>query len=197
MAIFRFDFCLLFTPQTTYMKKILIPAFLVLIGLSGSLMAQTPNYPIVKDFGGVYVIEDATERPDPSLEYKILVDLISPSEDPKEISRFVENVARLMNLHGLAGVPKDRIHVKVIVHGGAIFSILNDTQYRERYEVDNPNLKVFEALEEGGAEILVCGQSMMARKLTKEDVWPGVEIAHSMLTTATTYVPQGYVMLSF
>ncbi|MDF2158601.1 DsrE family protein [Algoriphagus sp. CAU 1675] len=179
------------------MKKILIPAFLILMGLSSSLMAQTPNYPIVKGFGGVFVIEDATERPDPSLEYKVLVDLISPAEDPKEVSRFVENVARLMNLHGLAGVPKERLHVKVIVHGGAIFSILNDSKYKDRFEVDNPNLKVFEALEEAGAEILVCGQSMIARKLSKEDIWPGVEIAHSMLTTATTYVPQGYVMLRF
>lgn len=179
------------------MKKILIPVLLTLLGLSNSLLAQTPNFPIVKDFGGVYEIKDATERPDPGLEYKILVDLVSPLEDPKEISRYVDNIARLMNLHGLAGVPKDRMHVKVIVHGGAIFTVLNDSKYKERYEVENPNLKVFEALEEAGAEILVCGQTMMARKFKKEDLWPGVEIAHSMLTTATTYVPLGYVMLRF
>ncbi|MCS5488826.1 DsrE family protein [Algoriphagus limi] len=179
------------------MKKTLLSLlFLAFLGIS-SIQAQTPQYPIVKGFGGIYEVPDATERPDPTLEYKILVDLISGADDPKVINRYVDNVARLMNLHGLAGVPKDRLHVKVVVHGGAIFSLLNDEKYKDRFEVENPNLKVLDALKEAGADILVCGQSMVVRKLKKEDLWPGVEIAHSMLTTATTYVPQGYVMLRF
>ncbi|MCR9084963.1 MAG: DsrE family protein, partial [Cyclobacteriaceae bacterium] len=116
---------------------------------------------------------------------------------PENVNRYVDNVARLMNLHGLAGVPKERLHVKVVVHGGAIFSILNNENYKERYKVDNPNAPVFAALREAGADILVCGQSMILRGLKKEDLVEGVEVAHSMLTTATTYVPQGYVMLRF
>ena len=180
------------------MKKTL--GFLVLLLallFSERVFSQTPQFPIVKGFGGIYEIPDATERPDPSLEYKILVDLVSGADDPAQVNRFVDNVARLMNLHGLAGVPKDRLQVKVIVHGGAIFSLLNDEHYQERYQRDNPNLKVLDALREGGAEILVCGQSMMLRGFEKEDLWPNVTVAHSMLTTATTYVPQGYVMLRF
>ncbi|NVJ87370.1 MAG: DsrE family protein [Algoriphagus sp.] len=179
------------------MKKALLPLlFLVFFGFS-SLQAQTPHFPIVKGFGGIYEVPDATERPDPTLEYKILIDLISGTETPETINRYVDNVARLMNLHGLAGVPKERLHVKVVVHGGAIFSLLKNENYQERFKVDNPNLKVFDALKEAGADILVCGQSMVLRKLSKEDLWPGVEVAHSMLTTATTYVPQGYTMLRF
>jgi len=119
--------------------------------LTFTAVAQTPHFPIVKKFGGIYEIPDATERPDGSLEYKILVDLTSPSEDPKQISRFVDNVARMMNLHGLAGVTRDRIKVKVVLHGGGIFALLNDENYKEKYEVNNPNLAVFEALEEAGA----------------------------------------------
>ena len=165
--------------------------------ISFSSAAQTPQFPIVKGFGGIYEIPDATERPDGTLEYKILVDLTSPSEDPKQISRFVDNVARMMNLHGLAGVTKDRIKVKVVLHGGGLFSALNDGNYKKRYEVDNPNLAVFTALEEAGAEILVCGQSLIARNLKTADLWPGVTIAHSALTTITTYSMQGYIVLKF
>jgi intracellular sulfur oxidation DsrE/DsrF family protein len=44
---------------------------------------------------------------------------------------------------------------------------------------------------------MICGQSMIMRKLAKDDLWPGVTIAHSALTTITTYVPQGYVMVKF
>lgn len=159
--------------------------------------AQNPQFPIVKGFGGIYEIPDATERPDGTLEYKILVDLTSPSEDNKQISRFVDNVARMMNLHGLAGVTKDRLKVKVILHGGGIFTLLNDENYKKRFEVENPNLKVFEALKEAGADIMVCGQSLIARNLKTSDLWPGVRVAHSALTTITTYVPQGYIQLKF
>ena len=177
------------------MKNLHLTAFLFFLSISA--FAQTPQFPIVKGFGGIYEIPDATERPDGTLEYKILVDLTSPSEDNKQISRFVDNVARMMNLHGLAGVTKDRIKVKVIVHGGGIFTLLTDENYKKRFEVDNPNLKVFEALEEAGAEIMVCGQSLIARNLKTADLWPGVTIAHSALTTITTYVPKGYIPLKF
>lgn len=180
------------------MKKILISLFFGLsLFLTIQVKAQTPQFPIVKGFGGIFEIPDATERPDPTLEYKIMVDLATGAEDNKQISRWVDNVARLMNLHGLAGVPKEKIKVKVVIHGGAIFTLLNDENYQKRFEVGNPNLKVFEALIEAGADIYVCGQSLIARNLKSNDLWPGVIIAHSAMTTITTYVPQGYVLLKF
>lgn len=164
---------------------------------SSALFAQSPQFPIVKAFGGIYEIPDASERPDPALTYKIIVDLASPAEDNKQISKWVDNVARLMNLHGLAGVPQERLKVKVVIHGGAIFTLLNNEQYQSRFQVDNPNTKVFEALAAAGVDIMVCGQSLIARNLLTKDLWPGVKVAHSALTTITTYVPQGYVLLKF
>jgi intracellular sulfur oxidation DsrE/DsrF family protein len=195
MGFFVEEKFLPFRPNLLTMKNLKLTVILFFVGLTA--FAQTPQFPIVKGFGGIYEIPDATERPDGTLEYKILVDLTSPSEDNKQISRFVDNVARMMNLHGLAGVSKDRIKVKVIVHGGGIFALLNDENYKKRFEVDNPNLKVFQALEEAGAEILVCGQSLIARNLKTADLWQGVTIAHSALTTITTYVPKGYIQLKF
>jgi intracellular sulfur oxidation DsrE/DsrF family protein len=171
--------------------------FAVLLFSTHFSFAQTSQFPIVKGFGGIYEIKEAVEMPDPSLEYKIMVDLSTGADSPEEISRWVDNIARLMNLHGLAGVPKDRLHIKVVVHGGAIFTLLADEKHQERSKVDNPNLKVYEALKASGAEIFVCGQSMVARNLDVKDLWQGVKIAHSALTTITTYVPQGYTMLKF
>ena len=177
----------------------LIKYTLILISTLGcsTLFGQSAQFPIVKDYGGIYEIPDATERPDPTLTYKLLVDLSTAAEDNKQISRWVDNVARLMNLHGLAGVPKKKLKVKVVIHGGAIFTLLNNAQYQERFQTDNPNLKVYEALLEAGADIMVCGQSLIARKMVTKDLWPRVRVAHSALTTVTTYVPQGYVLLKF
>lgn len=180
------------------MRKFLL-SFLFLFFLGSPLLwAQSKaQFPIVKNYGGIYEIPDATERPDPKKEYKIIVDMTSGPTNPAQISRWVDNIARMMNLHGLAGVPKENLHVKVVVHGGAIYTILNDEKYQERHQVDNPNLPVYDALKEAGAEFYVCGQSMIARDMKKEDIWPGTQIAHSALTTLTTYVPQGYVLLKF
>ncbi|MDN3203183.1 DsrE family protein [Algoriphagus sediminis] len=178
------------------MKKLLIlPIFLCLIALQA--YSQSAQYPIVKGHGGIYEIENATERPDPNREYKIIVDLTSAANSPAQVNRWVDNIARMMNLHGLAGVPKENLHVKVVVHGGAAFSLLNDENYQERYQTDNPNLEVYDALKAAGAEIYVCGQSLIARNLDSEDLWPDVQVALSALTTITTYVPEGYTYLKF
>ena len=158
---------------------------------------QSAQFPLVKDFGGIYEVPEASERPDGSMDYYVLVDLSTGAENNAEISRWVDNVARMMNLHGLAGVSKDRMHVKVVVHGGAIATVMNNEVYQKRYNSENPNIPVFKALEAAGAEILVCGQSMRARNLEKSDLYDGVNVALSALTTVTTYAPKGYTVLKF
>lgn len=178
-----------------FILQVILGSLFLVVALEAA--AQSPQFPIVKGFGGIYEIPEATERPDPNLEYKILVDLSTGAEDNDKVSRWVDNVARMINLHGLAGVSKDQIKVKVVIHGGAIFTLLTDREYQKRFEVDNPNLSVYEALKAAGVDILVCGQSMRARDLSTSSLWPGVRVAHSALTTITTYVPQGYVLLKF
>ncbi|WP_296704317.1 DsrE family protein [Algoriphagus sp.] len=177
-------------------KSALFSAALLL--LTQITFAQSEaQFPLVKGFGGIYEVPDATERPDPSLDYKIIVDMSTGADDPKQISRWVDNIARLMNLHGLAGVKQDQMHVKVVIHGGAIFTALTNEAYQGRNQVDNPNIAVYQALKDAGVEMYVCGQSMRARGFKREDIWSGIEIAHSALTTITTYVPQGYTLLKF
>lgn len=187
-----------FSGKYLLMKLFSLAVFSSLLLLASiQLQAQTAQFPIVKGFGGIYEIPEATERPDPSLEYKILVDLSTAADNDKAVSRWVDNVARMMNLHGLAGVPEGRLKVKVVIHGGAIFTLLSNESYQKRFQVDNPNLAVFEALKAAGADILVCGQSLLARDLRTSELWSEVTVAHSALTTITTYVPQGYVLLKF
>ncbi|WP_081610469.1 DsrE family protein [Mariniradius saccharolyticus] len=169
--------------------------FLCLLAISGK--SQTAQFPIVKGFGGIYEIPEATERPDPNGKFKIVIDLASPADDPKQINRMVDNIARMINLHGIGGVKHEHIQVKVAVHGGAVFSILGDAYYEKLYGCKNPNLPVYEALKDAGVEFYICGQSLIARNMKPADMWQGAEIALSMLTTLTKYVPQGYMLLRF
>jgi intracellular sulfur oxidation DsrE/DsrF family protein len=56
---------------------------------------------------------------------------------------------------------------------------------------------LIDALKEAGAEVYVCGQSLLARQYAFGSVNPEVKTGLSMLTTYTTYVQNGYVPLVF
>lgn len=159
--------------------------------------AQKQVNPIIKDYGSIYEIPYADEKIDPTLDYKIIVEVVRAIEKPEEVNWALNNVARLLNLHVMAGVAKEKLHVVLAIHGGAAFTVMNNEEYRKKYGVDNPNLDLFKALDQAGVRILVCGQSLIAREINKDKMAPEVKIAPSMLTTLTTYQLKGYAQLIF
>lgn len=173
-----------------------ISLFFITIIFTFVANAQEAQFPIVKGFGGIYEIEEAT-NPDSTIDYKIVIDLKTLQRDKESINPGLNNVARMMNLHGLGGVKAENLHVAVVIHGGATDVILTNEAYQKRYELGNPNLKLIHALKDSGAKIYVCGQSLIARQYARESVNPEIEVGLSMLTTYTTYISKGYVPLIF
>ena len=58
------------------MKKInLLLSFLFLQLFMFAQMQQTKYYPVIKSYGPVYQIPSAAHKPDPKLNYKIIVEL--------------------------------------------------------------------------------------------------------------------------
>jgi len=176
-----------------------IYSVLILIVLfSSSISAQDAQFPIVKGFGGIYEIDNVVEQLEAGKEVKIIVELVSGNETPEEHSFWVNNIARLMNLHGIEGVSPSDLHVKVIVHGPAVFDLLSHGNYFEKYRIaKNPNIPLWEALNEAGANVIICGQSLVARDLGRNEIWEKTEVATSALTTITKNVADGYVLLKF
>ncbi|MCR9133301.1 MAG: DsrE family protein [bacterium] len=159
-------------------------------------IAQEAQFPIIESFGGIYKIEGATSL-DSQMEYKIVIDLKTLQRDKESINPGLNNVARMMNLHGLGGVNAENLDVAVIVHGGATDIIINNEAYQKRYELDNPNIELIATLKEAGVNIYVCGQSLLSRQYARNEVNEDVIVALSMLTTFTTYMHNGYVPLVF
>ena len=180
------------------MKRSYILPVLLAIGflLPGEATAQQAQFPIVKDFGGIYEVKDAV-NPDPNIEYKIVIDLKAPQGNNENLNRGLQNVARMMNLHGLGGVKSENLNVVVVVHGGATVSILNNEGYQRKHGTYNPNLELMDALKEAGAEIYVCGQSLLSRGYKQEEVYAEVDIGLSMLTVVSTYMHKGYKQFVF
>ncbi len=176
------------------MRNILVIAFGIIVSLA---QAQQRVNPVIKSQGGVFEIPNAAEKPDPSLVYNIVIEVERESAKPDTINWALNNVARLLNLHAIGGVPSKNVNLVIAIHGGATYTTMNNDAYREKYKTDNPNLELYKELEKAGVKMVVCGQSLVARKVDRTRLVPEVKVAVSMLTTLTTYQMRGYAVLKF
>ncbi|NJM24532.1 MAG: DsrE family protein [Bacteroidia bacterium] len=169
----------------------------VLLAASWASHAQTRVSPVIKTTGAIYDIPFAEERPDPEMDYKIVIDVNSGSPKPRMLNPALERVARLINLHAVGGVKRENLHVVAVIHSDATYTIMNNEAYKARFDTDNPNLALVEELLQNDVKIFVCGQSLIGREVDHRTLIPGVTIALSMLTTVTTYQLNGYAVLEF
>jgi len=156
-----------------------------------------PIFPIVQGFGGIFNAPHATEKPDPTLEYKVVIDVATGDENKSEPFMSLINIARLMNLHSMGGVSEQNMKVVAVLHKDALWAVLNHEAYREKFGVDNPHIPLFQELKRHGVKLFVCSQSLFKREVPYQLVTPEVEVATSMLTTMTTYQLKGYAALKF
>lgn len=174
-----------------------ISALFVILFISHTALSQEMINPVIKSFGGIFDAPHAAEKPDPNMEYKVIIDVVTGNSKVDEPFYSIVNVARLMNLHAMGGVKKENMKIVLAIHGGAVWSVLNNEKYNEKYGIDNPHIPLFKELQEAGVKIFVCSQSMMGRKIDHTKLVPGIQTATSMLTTMTTYQLKGYAALKF
>lgn len=178
-------------------KYTVLTVFMIVGAMAGFSQAPQRVNPVIKSQGGIFEIPFAVEKPDPSMVYNIVVEVERESEKPDTINWALNNVARLLNLLSVGGVPASNVHLVVAIHGGAAYTSMNNEQYRAKYKVDNPNLKLYQELQAAGVNLFICGQSIINRKIDRTRMVPEVKPALSMLTTVTTYQLKGYAYLKF
>lgn len=169
---------------------------LLLLLFSSGIFAQEAQFPIINNFGGISEIPDSVD-PEQNMEYNIVIDLKTLQRDKASLNPGLNNVARMMNLHGLGGVKAEDLNVAVVIHGGATDLVVKNDAYQKRYELDNPNLELIDTLKEAGVEIYVCGQSLIAREYGFDELNIHITKGLSMLTVFTTYMNKGYKPLVF
>jgi intracellular sulfur oxidation DsrE/DsrF family protein len=164
---------------------------------AGAQAIGTPRAgPVVEDFGAVFDVP-AIDWETPDVEYRAVFDVRDPAESEDARNRGIETVARYLNMHARAGVPREKLHAALVLHGGAAKGALSDEAYRERYGTANPDRELIEALVEAGAEVILCGQSAMSRGFPATDLAPGVRVALSAMTALVAYQQQGYGLIAF
>lgn len=178
----------------------LLLALALALTLTGpELAAQTVPTPgpVIEEFGAVFDVPTAGFQPDPEGNHWALFDVALTSGEAGQRNRRLESAARYLNMHARAGVPRERMKVALVVHGGAGKDLLADEAYQERYGTPNPNLPMIEALADVGVEIYLCGQTAASRNLPLDGLAEPVVVALSAMTALVALQDQGYRLIAF
>ncbi len=160
-------------------------------------------YPLIRSSNsGVVVVEGIDEKPDPTLDYKIVVDFVAFPQlkeskgkiDSSALNWALPEIGRIYNLHVAAGIPKDKIQIVAAVHANAMESFFTNEAYNEKYKIDNPNLPLVEELSNAGVKFLVCGQSLTWWGYKKEMLVPQAKLTLTAQTTLTSRQMDGFAL---
>ncbi len=177
------------------MKKLILLLFS--ISVFSLLNAQTKVNTVIKSYGTVFQLPDADHKPDPSIKYKIIVELNENGSKPDSLNEYIEALATLINLHAAEGVPKENIQMVVVLRKMATYAVFGNDLYKEKFKCDNPNLQILKELMDAGVEFYVCGQTMQKRNIDTKKLVLGTKVASSGLTAITTYQLKGYTVIKF
>ena len=160
------------------------------------------SFPAIKSntWGGVVPVESIDEIPDPKQHYNFVMELTSfgmPKEpdsvSSKDMNLALRSVARTINLHVGAGVPKENIDVVLAVHGPALNAFFTNEKYKQKFGIDNPNIPLLKELQDFGVKITLCGQAMHFQKTVRENFIPGIKISLTSQTVISYYQLKNYV----
>jgi intracellular sulfur oxidation DsrE/DsrF family protein len=92
-----------------------------------------------------------------------------------------------------AGVAPDQIKVAVVVHGEAVFDVVNASRHTAEVErSDHPNAVLVEQIIDAGDEIWVCARGAAGHNVGDEDLLPGVRFAPSAMTAHAELQRRGF-----
>jgi intracellular sulfur oxidation DsrE/DsrF family protein len=121
---------------------------------------------------------------------------ITTGAKPGAVNSGLEQVARLLNLYGAAGLKTGDVRIAAVCHGPADEAVLSDVAYSARLKVAaNPNLPLIRALKKAGVEVFVCGQSLHDLGFKTEEVADEVPVADSAMLVLVNKQADGYAYI--
>lgn len=163
------------------------------VGIAGAqtgTSSTTESHPVIPKYGKVVRLPKAAQQP--RSDSRIVVD-ITKGGDPAKLNSAIEKVARFVNIYGGGGTEPASVDIAVVLHGDATLTILNADAYAKRFETSgNPNLDCLAVLRRVGVKFYVCGQSLISKGASVEEVDDSCEVAVSALTSLVNLQHDGY-----
>jgi len=163
--------------------------------LAGQARAEplsTPrDGPVIHGFGAAYDVPLTDLETPLDMDYRVVFE-VGQSSEPGTVNPYLDTVARFLNMQARAGVPLEKMHLAVVIHGEAAKDALMNGPFRERYGVDNANLELLRQLSDAGVELYMCGQSAQSRGLPHDQLFEPVKMALSAMTALSVLHARGY-----
>ena len=164
----------------------------LLVGSALSAQERTRPGPVIRSAGAVFAVPTPTFATRTDLDYKVAFEIATAPSQPDRQNTALNTVARYLNMHAQAGVPRQRIHAAVVVHGPAGWELLDDEAYRARHGTNNPNAELVRELIGAGTRVILCGQTAAARGIPTDRLIEGVDLALSAMTAFVVLQEEGY-----
>lgn len=179
------------------MKSIVL--FIIVLFFSSEGIGQETRVDgkAVEGFGATYKVKDPNYKTELNEEYKVVFDVSSAPEDPGQRNKWIETVARFLNMHVESGKSVESLHPVMVMHGNASYGLLKNEFYKEKFGVDNPNTELLKALQKADVEIILCGQTAAHRNLSEERRITDVSVSLSAMTVLIQLQNRGYALINF
>ena len=176
------------------MRK-LIPISCLLLCLSAS--AQTNSSPIIPEADGFVILRNASFQPDKNLTYKAIYNATRIPGDAKQILPALNMAGSELNAFGVCNISISHAKFVIVFHGDAIYGILDNAHYKQKFGTDNPNLKVLTEMKKAGVQLFVCGQNLLAENIDYKTVASDVTLASDALIVLMTFQNDGYALMDY
>lgn len=174
------------------MRRFILPAMVAVLFVSPLPAAAQSGEALIRKLGASNPVPNTTFGGDKTVEYKVAWDVTVAPAKPGELTPGLTQPANFLVMAETNGLDRKRVHLALIVHGGATFSIMTDAAYKALHGVDNPNTALLQALSDAGVQVIVCGQALISRKVARDQVLPFVKVATSATFARATLHAQGY-----
>lgn len=149
----------------------------------------------ITEGGRIFAVPDAEQTPDKALRYRVIFDIVREASSPDKTVGGLEKIARLLNLLADGDVAPAPGDIAGVAHGPATDLILNDTEYRARYGMPNPNAPLIAALLKKGVRLSVCGQAMTGRRIDRSMLLPGIIVDKAAILTLSNHQLRGWAVI--
>lgn len=156
-----------------------------------------PKAPAIAGASGYVEIPNVAVAPDAKSSYRVIFDSTRMSSDPTRVLPGVNEAGNTMNDLAVGKVPQAQQKVVIVFHGAALDGILDDSYYREKYGIANPNLPLLAEMKKRGAELFVCGQHLASANVDPKVLTPLVRVASDATLVMIAYQNRGYAAMWF
>ena len=176
------------------MRTLAVFAFLLIPAALTAQNAQRPG-------GSVIGMPNTTYAPVPGMDfpgdaeatYRFAWALASAADSAHQVTGAFLGPARVLNALADDGVSPENVHLAIVAQGPAAMAMLNNEAYQRLHGVDNPNLPLLRELHDHGVLLVVCGQTMVGRKMERDDFPDFIKVSRAATVARATLTAQGYV----